>query len=100
MKSPDQHASKSTPAKPPIKEPETPAPIEAAEQGEFGEGNYKATREYNDGLKKHLANHDVEQEARAAAPRSSVEADEMNDAEAAGLARARGEDTPLHGEKL
>ena len=37
---------------------------------QYGEGNYKATRDYDRGLKEHLKSHDVEREARDAAPRS------------------------------
>jgi hypothetical protein len=55
-----------------------------------GEGNYQATRDYNDGLKKHIATHDVEREAHDAAPRTPAEEKEMADAERKGAARAKG----------
>jgi hypothetical protein len=58
-----------------------------------GEGNYQATRDYNAGLKEHLATHDVDKEAHDAAPASSVEREEMESAERAGRARSRGEDS-------
>ncbi|MEO6749557.1 MAG: hypothetical protein ABI294_08210 [Casimicrobiaceae bacterium] len=61
-------------------------------KGEYGEGNYKATRVYNEGLKHHLETHDVEKEARDAAPASAKEAGDMERAEEEGRARARGED--------
>ena len=57
---------------------------------QYGEGNYKATRDYNRGLKDHVEHHDIEKEARDAAPRSKEEADEMEDAERAGRERAKG----------
>ena len=40
---------------------------------QYGEGNYQATRDYDRGLKEHLKSHDVEREARDAAPRSEAE---------------------------
>jgi len=57
---------------------------------QYGEGNYQATRDYNDGVKDHLKNHDVEREARDAAPRSPKEAKELQDAEDLGKSRAGG----------
>ena len=62
--------------------------------GEYGEGNYKATRQYNEGLQEHVQNHDIEKEARDAAPKSPQEAREMEEAESIGKSRARGEQTP------
>ncbi len=99
---------KSMPAKPEIKEPGTPVPKEAEQsrrqpgqdgqqsaqggqqsaQSEFGEGNYKATREYNEGLKRHMQTHDIEKEARDAAPKSRADADDMERAEDEGRSRA------------
>lgn len=58
----------------------------------FGEGNYAATREYNQGLKRHLETHDVDKEAHDAAPRTNAEKEEMEKAERAGRERSRGED--------
>ena len=58
---------------------------------QYGEGNYKATRQYNDGLKEHVQNHDIEKEARDAAPHSAAEEKEMEEAERIGKSRARGE---------
>ncbi len=57
---------------------------------EHGEGNYKATRDYERGLKEHLQSHDVEREARDAAPRSDEEAREMRKAEDLGKSKANG----------
>ena len=59
---------------------------------QYGEGNYAATRQYNEGMKEHVENHDIEREARDAAPRSAAEAEEMENAERIGRSRARGED--------
>lgn len=87
--------SKSMPAKAPIMEPGNPDPKDAGKaanevgQREYGEGNYKATREYNEGLKHHMQTHDVDKEARDAAPRSGQEAADMQSAEEAGRSRAR-----------
>jgi hypothetical protein len=59
------------------------------EGGQYGEGNYQATRDYDRGLKEHLKTHDIEREARDAAPRSEEEARQMREAEEAGKSRAR-----------
>ena len=45
----------------------------SGEGRQYGEGNYAATKQYNEGLKKHLETSDIEQEARDAAPRSDAE---------------------------
>ena len=63
---------------------------QSGEGQQYGEGNYKATRDYNRGVKDHVEHHDIEKEARDAAPRSQEEADEMEDAERAGRDRAKG----------
>jgi len=57
---------------------------------QYGEGNYKATRDYDSGLKEHMQTHDVEREARDAAPRSEEEARQMKEAEDKGRSKARG----------
>jgi hypothetical protein len=61
---------------------------------QYGEGNYAATRQYNEGMKEHVEHHDIEKEARDAAPRSDAEAREMEDAERAGRSRAKGSSSP------
>jgi hypothetical protein len=66
--------------------------------GVHGEGNYEATRQYNEGLKDHVRHHDIEKEARDAAPRSDAEAKQMKDAEQEAAARSKGEDPALKGE--
>ena len=58
---------------------------------EHGEGNYKATRQYNEGLKDHMQHHDVEREARDAAPKSEEEKRQMEEAERKGRERSKGE---------
>ena len=58
--------------------------------GQYGEGNYKATRDYDRAVKEHMRSHDVEREARDAAPHSDAEEKEMQDAEREGASRAKG----------
>lgn len=57
--------------------------------GQYGEGNYAATKQYNEGLKEHMEGHDIDKEAREAAPKSAAEENEMLAAERKGRARAR-----------
>jgi hypothetical protein len=71
---------------------------QGGEGKEFGEGNYKATRQYNQGLKDHVENHDIEREARDAEPRSAAEAREMEEAERIGRSKSRGEETSSGGD--
>lgn len=63
---------------------------------EFGEGNYKATRDYDRAAAAFAKSGAVGPAARAAAPRNKQEAVEMAKAEAEGLARSKGEDPALH----
>jgi hypothetical protein len=63
---------------------------QSGEGQQYGEGNYKATRDYNRGLKDHVEHHDIEKEARDAAPRSKDEERGMEEAEREGLSRAKG----------
>jgi hypothetical protein len=65
---------------------------QTGEGKEYGEGNYKATRDYDRGLKDHVEHHDIEKEARDAAPNSAAEEQEMEEAERIGRSKARGED--------
>ena len=60
-----------------------------------GEGNYAASRQYDDATKRYVEAGRVEDAARAAAPRSEAEARDMAAAEAAGKRRAKGEDPAL-----
>ena len=61
---------------------------------QHGEGDYQATRDYNRGVKEHMQSHDVEREARDAAPRSEDEAREMERAEELGKKKAQGMQDP------
>ena len=61
--------------------------------GQYGEGNYEATRQYNEGMKKHVEGHDIEREARDAEPKNSTEEKEMLDAEREGRSRSKGGDS-------
>ena len=63
---------------------------QSGEGQQYGEGNYKATRDYNRGLKEHVEHHDIEKEARDAAPRSKDEERELEDAEREAASRAKG----------
>jgi hypothetical protein len=62
---------------------------------EYGEGNYKASRQYNDATKKFVESGRVDEAARNAAPKSDAEAKEMRDAEAEGKQHAKEEDPAL-----
>ncbi len=64
---------------------------QTGEGQQYGEGNYKATRQYNDGLKDHVEHHDIEREARDAAPRTAAEEQQMAEAERIGRSKSRGE---------
>lgn len=54
-----------------------------------GEGNYEASRQYNEATKRFVESGKVDQAARDAAPHSAAEAQEMRDAEQAALLRAK-----------
>ena len=58
---------------------------------EHGEGNYKASREYNEATKKFVESGKVDEAARKARPQNQQEAREMEQAEQAGKAHAKGE---------
>jgi hypothetical protein len=61
-------------------------------RGEHGEGNYQASREYNEATRRFVKSGRVTDAARRAAPASKDEAAGLEDAERAGRERARGED--------
>jgi hypothetical protein len=63
---------------------------------EHGEGNYKASRQYNDATKKFVESGKVEEAAREAAPQTEIEAAQLASAEAEGRRRAKEEDPALH----
>ena len=60
-----------------------------------GEGSYSATKQYNEGLKKHMNQHDIEKEALDAAPKSEQEAREMEEAERVARSKSKGEDSGM-----
>lgn len=65
------------------------------QQQQGGEGSYSGTKQYNDGLKKHMNQHDVEKEALDAAPKSEQEAREMEEAERIARGKSKGEDSGM-----
>ena len=71
--------------------------LQGGEGKEYGEGNYKAARQYNEGLKDHVEHHDIEKDAREAAPKSAAEAKEMEEAERIGASRAKGDASQTEG---
>lgn len=60
-----------------------------------GEGDYEAARRYEEKMRDHVQNHDIEQEARDAEPASPGEEREMEQAEESGKSRAKEEDRLL-----
>lgn len=71
-------------------------PTQQGTAGEqYGEGNYTASRHYNDSAKQFAQSGKVDQAARDAAPRNEQEAREMRDAEKAGKSRMKEEDPEL-----
>ncbi len=58
----------------------------------YGEGNYAASREYNQATREFVRSGRVEEAAAAAAPANAQEAAELSDAEAQGKSRAKDED--------
>jgi hypothetical protein len=58
----------------------------------YGEGNYEATQDYYHRTKKFIDAGRVDDAAKAAAPRTPAEAQEMKQAEEAALLRAKGGD--------
>lgn len=57
-----------------------------------GEGDYEASRRYRKRVDEYVENNDVEKAAIRAAPETAAEAEDLAAAEAAGKARAKGED--------
>ena len=60
-----------------------------------GEGNYDATRQYNEATKKFIEAGKVDKAARDAAPRNAEEAADMKQAEQAALLRAKDSPPPV-----
>lgn len=85
----DKRKQPQQPQRPPEKDSSGRQQQQSGTGQQYGEGNYKATRDYNKGLEDHMKHHDVEREARDAAPRSEEEARQMEEAERAGRERAK-----------
>jgi len=64
-------------------------------QNVYGEGNYDASRKYNDATKKFVKSGRVGQAARDAAPKTPRDAAEMEQAEKAALLRSREKKPPV-----
>ncbi|GIK87979.1 MAG: hypothetical protein BroJett026_34600 [Betaproteobacteria bacterium] len=62
---------------------------------EYGEGNYKATRQYNEATKEFIESGRVDEAARAAKPADAAEAEAMKRAEDEARSRAKEEDPAL-----
>jgi hypothetical protein len=73
----------------------TKKPSSAPRDKEHGEGNYKATREYDRATGEFIQAGKVEPAARAARPRTAQEARDMERAEAEGKKHSKGEDPAL-----
>ena len=59
------------------------------EDKEHGEGNYKASKEYNDATKKFVDSGKVDDAAEKAKPKNDQEARELKQAEETGKSRAK-----------
>lgn len=83
----------------PEKDKHQPKPQDAGKpqrDTEHGEGNYKASREYNDATREFVKSGQVEQAAEKARPRNPQEQEEMRKAEEAGRDKSKGEDPKLY----
>ena len=58
---------------------------------EHGEGNYKATQDYNERTKNFIDSGKVDEAAAKSKPKSDKEAREMREAEEAGKSHSKGE---------
>lgn len=77
------------------KHPGSDAGRQQSQQNVHGEGNYAASRQYNDATREFAQSGRVESAARDAAPQSEADALQMAAAEAEGKRRAKGEDPAL-----
>ena len=68
----------------------------AGQQNVYGEGNYAASKQYNDATREFAQSGHVDEAARNAAPQSDAEALQMQAAEAEGKRHAKGEDPALN----
>jgi hypothetical protein len=80
------------------KEPDRKQQQQSGTGQQYGEGSYQGTRQYNEAMKEHVQNHDIEREARDAEPRNASEEQEMEQAERVGRSKSRGEGAPPDGE--
>jgi hypothetical protein len=64
-----------------------------------GEGSYSGARQYDEATRQFVKQGKVDQAARAAKPKTSAEAAEMDAAEEAGRSHAKGEDPALSGKQ-
>ena len=62
-----------------------------------GEGDYEAARRYRKDVEEFVSKADVDKAAHEAAPKSPAEKKELDDAERAGLSRAKSDDREDHG---
>lgn len=69
--------------------PQDPASKPAPDDGVQGEGNYEAARRHRQSAEDFVASHDVQAEAREAAPDSAEEAEELRRAEQEGRSHAK-----------
>ena len=74
---------------------EAPTPA-GGKQNVYGEGNYAASKQYNDATRDFAQSGRVDEAARNAAPQSDAEALQMQAAEAEGKRHAKGEDPALN----
>lgn len=59
---------------------------------EHGEGNYKASRDYNEATKRFVESGKVDEAAQKAKPKNAREEQQMQEAEKIGKRRSKGED--------
>ena len=66
---------------------------------EHGEGNYKATKDYNDATKQFIDSGKVDDAARKSKPKSADEARQMTQAEQEAKSHSKGEDRSSAGKQ-
>lgn len=62
------------------------------QQKDHGEGNYKATRDYNEATKRFVESGKVDEAAQKAQPKNAEEEQQMQEAEKIGKRHSKGED--------
>src|SRR5262249_4608023 len=90
-----QQGSRAT-SNPPQGERDQGGRRQQGQQNVHGEGNYAASRQYNDATRDFVKSGRVEKAARDAAPQSDADALQMAASEAEGKRRAKGEDPALN----